>query len=129
MVRRVWVYGAFLTEREASPHVPFLAPGLRLSPPPTSEPALAPQALEILREFSVVEFIGKVYVLTPGRNYQPVTPLGVRNYTWWGQFQDAVKEGGKFYFKANDGDLWHVVWLRQESDDAASYIAAGLKHE
>jgi len=131
MVRRVFIYGKFMTEEEASPSP--LAPFLKaltftgtLSEMSGSE--LSTEAIEILREPSVLELIGKVYVLTSARNYQPVTPLGVRNFTWYTNYQDAVTKQKKFYFKAKDGDLWLVPWMRLESDETGSYIAVALKH-
>lgn len=130
MVKRVFIYGRFLTEEEAEPSgvPPFLTP-LRLTPPPSFEPELSSEAIEIMREFSVLEFIGKVYVLTSSRNYQPVTPLGVRNFNWFGNYQKATFSKEKFYFKVKDGDLWKVAWMRPESDEAGAYIAVALKHD
>jgi hypothetical protein len=97
----------------------------RIEKPPST---LAPQAIEILREPSVVELIGKVYVLTSSRNYQAVTPFGVSSFNWFSDFQTASKRGEPFYFKAEHGDRWEVKWMRQESDEAGPYIAVGLKH-
>lgn len=117
MVNRVFIYGYFM-EREPT--------GLyRLTPPPGTLPS---EAIEILREPSVVELIGKVWVLTSARNYQAVTPFGVTNFQWFQNFQRASKEGTPFYFKAEHGDKWNVRWFRQESDESGPYIAAGLQH-
>jgi hypothetical protein len=77
----------------------------------------------------VLELIGKVYVLTSSRNYQAVTSLGVRSFDWYQKYQNASKNREKFYFKAKDGDLWQVPWMRLESDDSGSYIAVALKHD
>jgi hypothetical protein len=139
MVKRVFIYGRFMNEEEASPFIPFSPPLFPPAPsilePPPREPArfgsseLSTEAIEILREPSVMELIGKVYVLNQDRNYSVVSPLGVRNYTWWTDYQGAVFSKEKFYFKAKDGDLWRVPWLRQESDDLGAYIAAALKHD
>jgi hypothetical protein len=117
MVSRIFIYGRFQDE-----------PGIPLSflPPPPELPSVA---IEILREFSALEFIGKVYVLTPGRNWQPVTPLGVGNFDWFKKYQSQSRQRSKFYFAAQDGDLWRVLFLRQESDDQGPYLAAALKHE
>ena len=120
MVSRVFIYGHFAIGGGA-----FGSLG-RINPPPDT---LAPQAIEILREPSVLELIGKVYVLTASRNYQPVTPFGVSSFSWYTDFQSASKRGEPFYFKAERGDSWHVKWMRQESDESGPYIAIGLKHD
>ena len=112
MVNRVFIYGKFLAESASSHTVP-------------------PVALEILREPSVLEAIGKLYVLTPQqRNYQPVTPYGVTNFSWYEDYRRSSEKGAKFFFEAEHGDKWRVQWLRQESDEAGgAYIAVGLTHE
>jgi hypothetical protein len=125
MVRRTFIYGEFLGAEF------FSDSAYGLAPPP--RPELATEAIEILREFSLLEFVGKIYVLTPSRNYEPVTPLGVRNYTWYRDYQMASlgKEKGKskYYFKVKQGDIWRVLWIRQESDDAGPYMAVALQHD
>jgi hypothetical protein len=119
MVSRVFIYGHFGIGGGAFDNV-------RFTKPPS---ALAPQAIEILREPSVLELIGKVYVLTSSRNYQPVTPFGVSSFSWFTEYQQASKRSEAFYFNAEQGDRWQVKWMRQESDEAGPYIAVGLKHD
>jgi|ERR1700674_3441683 len=121
MVKRVFIYGQFVEDKVANSPLAFLLP-----PPP--ETGLSTEAIEILREPSVLELIGKVYVLTSSRNYEPVTPLGVLNFEWYKKYRSATQHRAQFYFSAKNGDLWHVPWMRQESDDAGSYIAVALKH-
>lgn len=118
MVSRVFIYGEFAIGSALGP--------LKMSRPPS---VLARQAIEILREPSVLELIGKVYVLTTSRNYQPVTPFGVSSFDWFSDFQNASKQGEPFYFIAERGDRWNVKWMRQESDESGPYIAIGLKHD
>src|SRR5271170_5906017 len=129
MVSRIFIYGKFLNQREIEPPPLWLGQTLTAIGLPHIEPELSPVAIEILREPSVLELIGKVYALTSSRNYHPVTPLGVRNFDWYREYESgsANKEG--FYFKAKQGDLWRVPWMRQESDDAGAYIAVALKHD
>lgn len=123
MVNRVFIYGEFQSEVSDS--------GMRGIPPPPRRDDLAPQAIEILREFSPMDLIGKIYVLTQGRNYQPVTPLGVRNFAWYNEYRIASvgTKKPRYLFKVKDGDLWHVLWMRQESDEAGPYMAAALRHD
>ena len=122
MVNRVFIYGQFEEDDPTK-----LIVGQILGSPSD----IATEAIEILREPSVLELIGKVYVLTASRNYQPVTPLGVRNYTWFKDFQISSigRVRPKFYFRVKDGDRWQVLWIRQESDDSGGYIAVALRHE
>lgn len=130
MVKRVFIYGRFLevqTPSDVTTAGFFGSIGAPIITPPP--PALPPQAIEILREPSVHEFVGKIYVLTSDRNYQPVTPLGVRNFSWFTDYQKAAKNKLKFYFEADLGDLWRVPWLRQESDEAGAYMAAAFEHD
>ncbi len=129
MVNRVFIYGQFLAEYETRPKPLFLGQSLEPIGKPISVPELSPIAIEILREPSVLELIGKVYVWTINRNYQPVTPLGVGNFNWYEQYQAASRNKEKYYFKAKDGDLWQVPWMRQESDESSAYIAVALKHD
>ena len=75
MVSRVFIYGHFAIGGSFD--------NFRISKPPS---ALAPQAIEILREPSVLELIGKVFVLGSSRNYQPVTPFGVSSFSWFTEY-------------------------------------------
>jgi hypothetical protein len=126
MVRQVFIYGEFISQQKLSPNL-VLGKSLGLPPPPRLD--VSAEAIEILREPSVLEVIGKIWVLTSNRSYQPVTPLGVRNFEWYREYQTALQVKDKFFFKAKDGDVWQVPWMRQESDESGSYIAVGLKHE
>jgi hypothetical protein len=128
MVRQVFIFGEFISQQRLSPPLTIGSP---LQMPPATVPGLelSTEAIEILREPSVLEVIGKIYVLTSNRNYQPVTPLGVRNFNWYREYQTASRTKDKFFFKAKEGDLWHVPWMRQESDESGAYIAVGLKHD
>lgn len=129
MVRRVFIYGRFLSQQEAFPSIlPGILPSPLFGTPINPEAELSTEAVEILREPSILELVGKIYALTSGRNYQPVTSLGVRNYMWYQRYQHATANGEKFYFKVKDGDLWLVAWMRLESDETGSYIAVALKH-
>ncbi len=134
MVRRVFIYGRFLTHLETLPKPPMTGPGIgqpigfsAIGSPIV--PEVSPIAIEILREPSVLELIGKVYVFTASRNYQPVTPLGVSNFNWYDSYQTALRNKEKYYFQGKDGDLWQVPWMRQESDESSAYIAVALKHD
>jgi hypothetical protein len=97
-------------------------------PPPPS--ALPPFALEILREPSLSEVIGKIYAfVSSNRNNQPLTPYGISNYSWYGDFVFPSPKREKLYFDVEHGDKWLVKWVRQESDDSGQNVAAGLQHQ
>lgn len=117
MVNRVFIYGEFQSGNPPS----FLTLG--------RPGEVATEAIEILREFSPNELIGKIYVLTQDGSYLPVSPYGVRNYVWYKDYQEAARRKQPTRFVARAGDDWQVQWIRQESDDSGPYIAAGLKHE
>jgi len=117
--KRVFIYGHFLDRVEKQ----------RKLPPPS----LPSNAVEILREFSAVELIGKLYALTPERNWQPVTPDGVRNFEWFKTYRNIVTHKpttqNRMYFESQDGDFWEVLFFRQEADELGQYMAVGLRHE
>lgn len=126
MVNRVFIYGTFVQDEQNL--LPFLSSLGSMTAPPPPTPLLPPEAIEILREPSITQLIGKLYHLTPARNYQPVTPFGIGNFTWFAEIRSALKENRKYFFEAAQGDKWLVRWLRQESDDAGSYMAIALEH-
>ena len=80
-------------------------------------------AIEILREFSASELVGKVYVKGSSGNWAPVSQPGVRDYVWYGDFQRTKN----LEFWMEGSDPWKVLYFRAESDDAGPYLAAGLK--
>jgi hypothetical protein len=118
--KRIFIYGNFV-DRAAH------ALGL---PPPPNQPTVA---LEILREFSALEFVGRVYVLSPGRNWQPVSPMGVREYDWFRKYRDILQHkkttANKLLFETQERDFWEVLYLREESDESGAYMAAALRHD
>jgi hypothetical protein len=88
-------------------------------------------AIEILREFSALELIGKIHVLTRDRNWLPVTTSGVSQFEWYKKYQQASRKKEEFYFEGEgpqSSDVWRVLYIRQESDDQGSYMAVALKH-
>src|SRR3989442_1541772 len=97
---RTFVYGSFMNKADAL----RLRRGEILGLPPRPE-----VAIEILREFSASEFIGKTYVQAPGGSWQQVTHYGISNYEWFKEFSK-----GRLYFKMQDGDFWDVLHFRKE---------------
>ncbi len=106
---RTFMYGTFASPEEFS--------GLRLR-------ELQPDAaIEILREFSASELVGKVYVKGSSGNWAPVSQPAVRDYAWYREFP----KNKDLEFWMDGSDPWKVLYFRVESDDAGPYVAVGLK--
>jgi hypothetical protein len=80
-------------------------------------------AIEILREFSPTELVGKVYVKTRGGNWAPVSQPGLKDYDWYREFTKNKSLG----FWIDMVYPWEVLYFRTESDDAGPYVAVGLR--
>ncbi len=115
---RTFMYGTFSlgasTPRRSS-----------IPPPPSLErvPGTATIAIEILREFSASELVGKVYVKGRAGNWGPVSQDGVRDYEWYSEFGN----GKNVEFRMDGSHPWKVLNFRVESDDSGPYVAVGLK--
>jgi hypothetical protein len=87
-------------------------------------------ALEILREFSTTEFVGKLYVNVG--TWIPAVRPQLSEFAWY-QYYDRVKTSPlgltplRFWM---NGSVWNVTFFRDESDESGGpYIALGLKLE
>jgi len=93
-------------------------------------PIMQPFAIEILREFSTTEFVGKLFARA-GNSWRPSTKSGLYNYQWYTIYQKAsTSPGGAkglLYFDMEGSGPWQVQHLRDESDDSGPYIAVALK--
>jgi hypothetical protein len=106
-VSRTFVYGDF-----------FFLKRRTVAPPPGGHPF----AIEILREFSTTELIGKLY-LRAGGSWVPATRDALTNVEWY-----RMKIPPRVLFFAMEGSgVWQVQNLRDESDDSGPYIAVALK--
>jgi hypothetical protein len=79
-------------------------------------------AIEVLREFSATELVGKLFSKSVG-GWQLMTSVGVGNYVWYQDFTAA--KGVQFIMQGSDP--WDVLFFRPESDEAGPYVAVGLK--
>jgi hypothetical protein len=117
--RRVFINGNFINKDQREQRLPMPI-------------EVSSNAIEILREFSSTELVGKVYVRTLGGTLQPVSPMGVRDFDWYQEYQKSLRGGnivGNLYFETKDGDFWEVVYLRPETDESGGYIAVALQLE
>jgi hypothetical protein len=106
-VSRTFVYGDFsLSKRRTVP------------PPPGGQPF----AIEILREFSTTELIGKLY-LRAGGSWVAATRDSLANFDW---YRMQVPPRFLSFYMEGSGS-WHVQNIRDESDDSGPYIAVALK--
>jgi hypothetical protein len=109
-VSRTFVYGDFFFSKKRT-----------VLPPPGGQPF----AIEILREFSTTELIGKLY-LRAGGSWVIATRDGLTNFEWYKLYR--MKVPPRFIFFAMEGSgTWHVQNIRDESDDSGPYIAVALK--
>jgi hypothetical protein len=104
MPEKIFIYGTFRGSSEL---------------PMRSGPDIA---VEILREFSASELVGKVYVVGRTGGWAPVSQPGIRDYIWYKNFP---KDPLKFYTEGSGP--WDVLYFRQESDESGPYLAVGLK--
>lgn len=122
---KIFVYGRFKSSREATP-IPI--------PGDTSKAALEAMvaglaalggpdiAVEILREFSASELVGKVYVKGRGGAWAPASQPGIREFTWYKDFRQSG-----LVFETEGSGPWQVLYFRQESDESGPYVAVGLR--
>jgi hypothetical protein len=108
---RIFVYGDFFVGKRA---------GLT--------PIMQPFALEILREFSSTEFVGKIYVRV-NDSWVPATQTLLFNYHWYTLYQKEPSHvaAKKLYFSMEGSGIWQVENLRDESDESGPYVAVALK--
>jgi hypothetical protein len=94
-----------------------------LPEPPEPPPGYYQYAIEVLREFSASEFIGKLYAQQAG-NWVPVSVYALSNYDWY----DWFRKSRMLYFAMPGSQNWKVLHFRQESDDTGPYVAIALQY-
>ena len=116
--KRTFVYGDFIVPPERG-----LEKLSRVKPPPG---VASPYAIEILREFSGSEFIGKVYHRTAAGGWGLLRPEDGRASKW---HQVVLKNPGRVEFEMSGSGHWKVENVRTESDIEGSYIAVALSRK
>jgi hypothetical protein len=118
-----FVYGRFVWPRKST--VPS---GMGSPPPP---PGAEDIAIEVLREYSSAEFLGKLYARAqffgspPFGDWSPIGPAKVPSFDWYKWFLDKQQH---LYFAMEGSGYWEVVNFRNESDENGPYVAVGLKY-
>ncbi len=117
-VGRTFVYGEFepVTGTEALGR--FLSNAL---PGAESGPKYA---IEIVREHSATEFVGKLYERGPWGKWEPADP-GILSKPDW---QERLSERHDLKFKMQGSGLWKVLYFRTESDETGPYIAIAFRY-
>ena len=81
-------------------------------------------ALEILREFSASEFVGKLYTKPFAGSWEVVQFDRIRSTAWYEGFE---KMGQHFVFIMQGSGPWEVLHFRPESDETGPYVAVALR--
>jgi hypothetical protein len=122
-VNRTFVYGDFFTSKKHS-----------------LPPIMQPFAIEILREFSTTEFVGKLFYRAGG-SWLPANRSMLHNHKWFENYQKSLNQAKKIhrglsmeeefqstlFFAMEGSGIWRVQNIRDESDDSGPYIAVALK--
>jgi hypothetical protein len=111
---RPFAYGRFVA---VSPHQ------FAFTPLPERTPSVA---IEILREFSATELVGKVYVKGTAAGWEPVDPSALADYEW---YKDFKEKGWRLLFDMKPSGRWDVLNFRIESDERGPYVAVALKYD
>src|SRR5262245_29721657 len=96
-----------------------LGPAMR----PNRPPGVYDAAVEILREYSASEFIGKLYV-HQANTWVPLSVYALSDFEWYKWFN----KNRVLYFEMPGPENWKVLHFRQESDETGPYVAVALQH-
>lgn len=110
--RKPFVYGSF-----------YPAAGLGALARREVPAGYSPYALEILREFSSSEFIGKVYQLSPSLQWIILRPEDAGSMQW---YHLALRNPNMVRFDMQGSTKWKVQNVRTETDEQGTYVAVAL---
>lgn len=126
---KTFIYGRFVWPNKSKKF---------LQPPPSVADFLGLDtdriAIEVLREFSARELIGKIYLKggSPLAFY-PADINTVKQQDWYKSYEQlpkAVREqSGAFYFDVENSGPWRVLFMRGESDPSGPYVAIALQYK
>jgi hypothetical protein len=101
----------------------FIWPARKRPMPPV--PGTEDIAIEILREYSSTELVGKLYERRASVDWVPISPARASSNGWWKWFEQAQS---RLYFEMEGSGYWEVVNFRNESDDTGPYVAVALRY-
>jgi len=114
---------ATIVEKKPFVHGDFVVGGRKATL--TTLSGRSPFAIEILREFSSSEFVGKVYELTGSLDWKILSPADAAKSNW---YKSALKTPKAVKFKMQGSGQWAVENVRTESDWQGQYVAVALKN-
>jgi hypothetical protein len=112
-VGRTFVYGDFEIPDQLYSVLPPL--------PPIGGPKFA---IEITREYSANEFVGKLYKRAAAGSWVPVDPSELSSEEW----RQRLSKKHDLKFKMEGSGLWKVLHFRTESDETGPYVAIALQY-
>ena len=117
-----FVYGRFLwpTRKAGARRRLGQVPVPQLPLPPGWEEI----AIEVLREFSPTELIGKVYYKSPYGTWAAIDQGRASLYGWYNWFFKAKRD---LVFNMEGSGAWEILHFRNESDESGPYVAVALR--
>jgi hypothetical protein len=88
------------------------------------QPGAPDIAIEILREFSATEFVGKVYTKLSVGDWIVAQFQKIRQTPWFEAFEKSPK---MFVFDMQGSGPWEILHFRAESDESGGYVAIALR--
>jgi len=118
----------------------FVWPGRKDQVPP--RPGSEDVAVEILREYSSTELVGKLYERRAFNfsEWEPIVPGSASSKAWYKLSEAPASLGPvtkavapqrirpRLYFAMEGSGYWEVVNFRNESDETGPYVAVALKY-
>jgi len=89
-------------------------------------PAEPEFAVEIIREYSANELIGKLYRKSNSGQWIPVDPGTLESPEW--KQRSSGSSPAKWKFEMAGSGVWKVLHLRIESDEMGPYVAIALRY-
>jgi hypothetical protein len=83
-------------------------------------------AVEIIKEYSPNELVGKLHRKDNSGQWIPVDPGTLEGPEWQQRFSGGSP--GKWKFEMAGSGVWKVLHLRIESDETGPYVAIALRY-
>ncbi len=109
---QTFVYGTFIWPKKTFLNVP------------TRKDIFPDIALEILREFSASEFVGKLYTKPYFGNWTVSQLAEIKQADWYAAFESSKQH---CMFIMQGSGTWEVLHFRAESDESGPYVAVALR--